>query len=94
MSNRRKLVIALGASVFVAPLGSFAQQQGRVWRIGILDATSTNPALLEAFRKGLHELGYVEGRNLVIEYRSADGRLERLAELAIELVRAKVDELV
>jgi putative ABC transport system substrate-binding protein len=94
MSKRRELVIALGASALVAPLGSFAQQQGRVWRIGILDATSTNPALLEAFRKGLHELGYVEGKNLVIEYRSADGRLERLAELAIELVRTKVDVIV
>jgi putative ABC transport system substrate-binding protein len=93
MSKRRELVIALGASVFVAPLGSFAQQQGKVWRVGVLD-TTTNAAFLEAFRKGLHELGYVEGENLVIQYRSADGRLERLAELATELVRVKVDVIV
>jgi putative tryptophan/tyrosine transport system substrate-binding protein len=94
MNKRRELVIALGASALVVPLGAFAQQQDRVWRIGTLDATSMNAALLEAFRKGLHELGYIEGKNLVIEYRSADGRLERLAELASELVRAKVDVIV
>ena len=94
MNKRRELVIALGASALVAPLGTFAQQQGKVWRVGVLDTTSTNAVYLEAFRKGLHELGYVEGENLVIEYRSADGRLERLAELAIELVRAKVDVIV
>jgi putative tryptophan/tyrosine transport system substrate-binding protein len=96
VNKRRKLVIALGASSLVSPVCSFAQQQGRVWRIGILDTTTTsvNAENLDAFRKRLRELGYVEGRNLVIEYRSADGRPERLAELAIELVRAKVDVIV
>jgi putative ABC transport system substrate-binding protein len=79
MNKRRELVIALGASALVAPLGSLAQQQGRVWRVGVLDtSTSMNAVNLEAFRKGLHELGYVEGKNLVIEDRSANGRLERL----------------
>ena len=96
MNKRRELVIALGASALVAPLGSFAQQQGRVWRVGVLDTTSAsmNPVHLEALRKGLNELGYVEGKNLVIEYRSADGRPERLAGLAMELVRANVDVIV
>jgi putative ABC transport system substrate-binding protein len=95
MNKRRELVIALGASALVAPLGSFAQQQGRIWRVGVLDtSTSMNAVNLEAFRKGLHDLGYVEGKNLAIEYRSADGHLERLAELAMELVRAKVDVIV
>ena len=94
MNKRRALIIALGTSALVAPLGSFGQQQGKVWRVGALDTTSSNAAYLAAFRKGLHELGYVEGENLVIEYRSADGRLERLAELATELARAKVDVIV
>lgn len=94
MNKRRELVSALGASALAAPLGLFAQQQGRVWRVGVLETTSTNSVFLQAFREGLHDLGYVEGKNLLIEYRSADGRLERLAELAMELVRAKVDVVV
>jgi putative tryptophan/tyrosine transport system substrate-binding protein len=94
MDKRRELIFALGVSALVAPLGSFAQQQGRVWRVGVLDTTSTNAVYLEAFRKGLRELGYVEGENLVIEYRSAGGRPERLAGLAMELVQAKVDVIV
>ena len=94
MNKRRELLIALGASALVAPLGSFAQQQDKVWRLGVLETTSTNSVFLPAFRKGLRDLGYVEGKNLIIEYRSADGRLERLAELATELVRAKVDVIV
>jgi putative tryptophan/tyrosine transport system substrate-binding protein len=94
MNKRRELVIALGAGALVAPFGSFAQQPPRVWRVGVLETTSTNSVFLPAFRKGLRDLGYVEGENLVIEYRSADGRLERLAELANELVRAKVDVFV
>jgi putative ABC transport system substrate-binding protein len=96
MNKRRELITALGASALVAPLASFAQQQGKVWRVGVLDTTSMsmNAVNLTAFRKGLHELGYIEGENLIIEFRSADGRPERLAALAIELVRAKVDVIV
>jgi len=94
MNKRRELVIGLGAVALVTPLGSFAQQPGRVRRVGVLETTSTNSVFLPAFRKGLHDLGHIEGENLVIEYRSADGRLGRLAELAIELVRAKVDVIV
>jgi putative ABC transport system substrate-binding protein len=96
MNKRRELITALGASALVAPLASFAQQQGKVWRVGVLDTTSMsmNAVNFTAFRKGLHELGYIEGENLIIEFRSADGRPERLAALAIELVRAKVDVIV
>jgi putative tryptophan/tyrosine transport system substrate-binding protein len=73
-----------------------AQQAGKVYRIGILEAVpaARDVADLDALRKGLRELGYVEGRNLVIEYRSADGRAERFPDLAAELVRLKVDLIV
>jgi putative ABC transport system substrate-binding protein len=96
MNNRRKLVIALGAGALAAPFGSFAQQQGKVWRIGLL--SSENPSgymtRIEALRAGLRDFGYEEGKNLVIEFRWADGKLERLPGLAAELVRLNVDFLV
>jgi putative ABC transport system substrate-binding protein len=89
------MVLALFA-MGAAPLGSFAQQPGKVWRIGMLETTSMalNAANLNAFLKGMQELGYVEGRNFVIDYRSADGRAERFPDLATELVRGKVDLIV
>jgi len=70
-----------------------AQPAAKVYRIGVLETTSAalNVANLEAFRHGLRELGYVEGHNLVIAYRSADGRPERFPALATELVRLPVD---
>jgi len=73
-----------------------AQQQTKVFRIGFLEATSPSVSLarLEAFRQGLRELGYVEGKNIVIEYRYAEGNFGRLPELAAELVRLKVDVIV
>jgi putative tryptophan/tyrosine transport system substrate-binding protein len=73
-----------------------AQQAGKVYRIGILEAVpaARNAANLEALRRGLREFGYVEGRNLVIEYRSADGNAERFPNLAAELVRLHVDLIV
>ena len=78
------------------PLAARAQPAGKVYRIGMLEAipAAQNAANLDALRKGLRELGYVEGRNLVIEYRSADGRAERFPDLASELVRLKVDLIV
>ena len=96
MNNRRKLVIALGASALTAPLSSFAQQQGKVWRIGFLgSATAQSYARpIDALRAGLRELGYVEGKNLVIEYRWAAGDYARLPGLAAELVRLGVDIIV
>jgi putative ABC transport system substrate-binding protein len=96
MKNRRKLIVALGASALAAPLASFAQPQGKVWRIGFLHSESlaTAQERVGPFRTGLRELGYEEGKNLVIEIRWADGKYDRLPELAAELVRLKVDVLV
>src|SRR5690242_13461081 len=96
MNNRRKLVIAMGAGTLGAPLLSFAQQPGKIPRIGYLAPTSSVVASSqsEAFREALRELGYTDGKNVVIEWRYADGRSERLPELAIELVRLKVDVIV
>lgn len=98
MNNRRKLVIALGAGALAAPLGSFAQPQGKVWRVGFLHQ-SRRPASLKAnfiggFPQGMRELGYVEGKNFVIEWRFADGDIGRMPGLAAELVQLKVDAIV
>jgi putative ABC transport system substrate-binding protein len=73
-----------------------AQQPTKIPRIGYLIATSPSviAARIEAFRQGLHELGYVEGKNIVIDYRYAEGKLDRLPALAAELVRLKVDVIV
>jgi putative ABC transport system substrate-binding protein len=98
MNNRRKLLATLGAGAlaFAAPPGSFGQQQGKVWRVGFLSPTSASfsPPYTDAFLKGMRELGYVEGRNLVVERRFANGKLERLPGLAAELVQLKVDVIV
>ena len=93
MIRRRNLLIALGASALTAPLASFAQQVKKVYRIGVLETTSTvlNAANIDAFRQGLRELGYVEGQNLEIVYQASDGHDERFPSLAAELVRLKVD---
>ena len=95
MMNRRDAVagiLALG----VAPWAAFAQQPNKVWRIGMLETTdiASNSANLSSFRQGLLGLGYVEGRNYAIEYRSADGRMDRFPALAAELVGLKVDVIV
>jgi putative ABC transport system substrate-binding protein len=73
-----------------------AQQPAEILRIGILigSSASSYSARVEAFRRRLRELGYVEGKNIVIEYRYAEGKLERLPDLAAELVRLKVDVIV
>src|SRR5450755_1258089 len=94
--DRRTFICTLTGGLLVAPLAASAQQAGKVYRIGILETipASQNAAKLDALRKGLRDLGYVEGRNLIIEYRSADGRAERFPDLASELVRLKVDLIV
>ena len=98
MNTRRKLIVAIGASALTAPFGGLAQQPGKIWRVGVLSPRAL-PASLEldflgAFPLRMRELGYVEGRNLVIEWRFADGNLERLPELAAELLRLKVDVIL
>jgi putative ABC transport system substrate-binding protein len=83
--------------LFAAALSfSVYAQSGKVYRIGFLETTSAsaNRANLEAFLRGLKEAGYIEWRNLVIDYRSADGRSDRFAELARDVVRAKPDVVV
>jgi putative ABC transport system substrate-binding protein len=82
--------------LLVAPLAAAAQQPAKVARIGYLSplSASADSNHSQAFRQGLHELGYVEGQNVVIEARYADGRFERLPELAAQIVRLKVDVIV
>jgi putative ABC transport system substrate-binding protein len=96
MNYRRKLIVALGASALVVPLGSFAQQKGKVWRIGFLGSTTAQGFArpLDALRTGLRELGYVEGKSIVIEWRFAELNYERLPGLAAELVQLGVDVIV
>src|SRR5450755_3587109 len=97
--NRRNAGLALFLGLLAlggAPLAAQAQQAGKVYRIGYLSAPSRESVArgVEAFERRLRELGWVEGKNLVIEFRWADGKLERLPELAAELVRRNVDVIV
>src|SRR5215470_12959356 len=85
------VVVALGLTL--ASLVAEAQQTGTVWRIGVLSFTrfsGDDSQRIEAFRQGLRDLGYVEGHNLVIEYRYSDGKDEAFPALAAELVRSRV----
>ena len=92
--DRRNTVLALLA-LGAAPFAAEAQQAAKVARIGYLSHNlAVNRHLQEAFRQGLRDLGYVEGRNVVIEYRDAEGKVERLPALAAELVALKVDVIV
>ncbi len=88
--------ILLGAMLIALSYSASAQQPGKIPRIGYLYVAfpSTSPARTEAFRRGLRELGYMEGKNIVIEYRYAEGKRDRLPALAAELVRLKVDVIV
>jgi len=87
------LAVILTVSVALAPIALSAQPSDKIYRIGVLERTpaAINAANLEGFRQGLRALGYVEGKNLVLEYRSADGRDDRFPELAAELAQLKVD---
>src|SRR6266571_2446547 len=91
---RRDFLIAAGA-LLAAPLAAEAQQAAKVARIGILSLNrAATPHALEAFLQGLRDLGYVEGRNVVIEYRDAEGKPERFPAFAAELLALKVDVIV
>jgi len=94
--DRRTFIGGIASGLIAAPLPARAQQAGKVYRIGILEAipAAQNAANLDALRKGLRDLGYVEGRNLILEYRSAEGRAERFPDLASELVGLKADLIV
>jgi len=92
--NRRSFLGTLAGSLLAAPLAAEAQA-AKVARIGVLaNNAAASPHLPEAFRQGLRDLGYVEGRNVVIEYRFAEGKYERFPALAAELVALKVDVIV
>jgi putative ABC transport system substrate-binding protein len=96
MMDRRAFLGALAGGLLAAPLAAEGQQAGKVYHIGVLEIVdeASNASNLSAFRQGLAKVGYVEGQNFVIEYRSADGRPERFPELAAELVRHNVDIIV
>lgn len=97
MKTRRRHLLALLAGALAAPLASFAQQAAKIARIGFLHPASpegVSDLRLQAFRAGLRELGYVEGKNLQLEVRWGNGDLERMPALAAELVNLKVDVIV
>ena len=97
MNKRRDILIALAASALTTPFGSIAQQQGKVWRVGFLSQRTLGPLdtdVVGGFPIAMRGLGYVEGKNLVIEWRSADGNYDRLAGLAADLVKMNVDVIV
>src|SRR2546426_2290880 len=96
-SMRKKIFdLALTTLLFALCSSAEAQQTKKVPRIGFLGSTSfsRNPARRDAFRHGLRELGYVEGKTIVVEWRFAEGKADRLPSLAAELVRLNVDVIV
>ena len=96
MTTRRELLIALGAGALAWAGAARAQAPAKVRRIGLLSSVSPSDSAVwhQAFRQGLRDLGWVEGKNINIEYRYAEGRSDRLPDLAADLVRLKVDVIV
>ena len=98
MISRRRLLTALGAAAFARPLASLAQQPTKIRRVGVLwDGARPQDlaaSTIGAFVQGMRELGYIEGKNLAIEWRFADGKMEHLPDLAAELARANVEVIV
>ena len=94
-TNRREFIGGLGGAV-TWPVVAHGQQPSKLWHIGILETVPAdlNMPNLGALRRGLHDFGYVEGRDYVLEYRSADGQPEQFPRLATELVREQVDLIV
>ena len=88
---------ALALALLAAPPNAEAQQPGKVYHVGILTNKASDPAearLWQAFRSGLRERGWIEGQNILIEFRAAEGNTARFPELAADLVRLKVDLIV
>src|SRR6478672_2757087 len=93
--KRRQFITLLGGATVLWPLASVAQQPAKLPTIGVLVIGNIDPEpFWREFRQGLRDLGYVEGQNIRFEFRSAEGHLDRLPELAAELVRLKVDVIV
>jgi putative tryptophan/tyrosine transport system substrate-binding protein len=89
-----KIVVLLTTVLLITAPPIEAQQPKKIPRIGFITAAGPEGLNIEAFRQGLRDLGYVEGKNILIEYRYAEGKLDRLTELAAELVRLRVDMIV
>ena len=94
MIARRRFLTTIASGILVAPSIALAQQLGRTYRIGFLRAGQPPRAWVEAFQEGLRVRGYIDGRNVVIEYRSTDGSFDELSRLAAELVRFNVDVIL
>jgi len=92
MTGRRAFISGIGSGLLAWPFTTFAQQPAKVYRIGIL--ANTEGPTWDGLRRGLRELGYVEGRNLAMEWRWAEGRAERFADFAVELAQSNVDLIV
>jgi putative ABC transport system substrate-binding protein len=92
--ERRRFIEVFAGGLLVSPLAAEAQQAGRIPRVGVLATRTAGDARLEGLLQGLRELGYVEGRNLLVEYRDAEGKTERFPALAAELVSLKCDVIV
>jgi putative ABC transport system substrate-binding protein len=91
--RRRKFIMLLGGAVAVWPLAVRAQAAARMWRIGFITHVANDAAFGSLFER-LRELGYVEGQNIIIERRYAEGRAERFQEFAAEMVRLKADVII
>jgi putative ABC transport system substrate-binding protein len=91
--TRRAFIGTLAGGLLAAPLAAEAQPAGKIRHVGVL-VTSSTPDLDDAFRKGLRELGWIEGQNIALEYRNSEGRPERLLDMAADLVRINVDVIV
>src|SRR5205085_5989338 len=94
--QRRHFIILVGGMAAMWPRVLYAQPRGRMARIGFLGSASATGSAksVEALRTGLRDLGYVEGRNIVIEFRWAKGKYDRLSDLVAELIRLNVDVIV
>jgi len=94
--NKELTCLALGAMLLGLTFPLQAQQRKKIPRIGYLSfvSPSSYAPFVEAFRQGLHDLGYAEGKNIVVEYRSAEGKLDRFPKVAAELVALKIDVMV
>src|SRR5215471_4938546 len=94
--NRKLICVTLCALLLTLSVPAEAQQAGKIFRIGILDSGTVSgmAVLVDAFRHELSKLGWIEGKNIAFEYRFAEGKIERLPELAAELIRLKVDLIV
>jgi putative tryptophan/tyrosine transport system substrate-binding protein len=92
LMRRREFIALLGSAAASWPLAAHAQQPGKMWRIGLIN--HSNEIFLDGLLEGLRELGYVEGQNIIIERRYAEGKAERFQEFAEEMVRLKADIII